>query len=152
MTPAEVTLEAGLRVQSIPGPGEQPQTFETVEEVEARPEWNAIPASTHGPVRPRPSATGTPTSQGSALNLKPGDAFLLGGGDVLAERWDLRILSGVDADADAERTLVTWDEPLGSFDPYVLPAALAAAVRAAQADQRVRPQRAGVGGHVARVP
>ncbi len=46
VTPAAVTLEPGLRVQSIPGPGEQPQTFETVEEVEARPEWNAIPAST----------------------------------------------------------------------------------------------------------
>ena len=41
VTPATVTLEEGLRVQSIPGPGEKPQTFETVEEVEARPEWNA---------------------------------------------------------------------------------------------------------------
>ena len=46
VTPASVTLEEGLRVQSIPGPGEQPQTFETVEEIEARPEWNAMPAST----------------------------------------------------------------------------------------------------------
>jgi len=41
VTPATVTLEPGLRVQSIPGPGEQPQTFETVEAVDARPEWNA---------------------------------------------------------------------------------------------------------------
>ena len=40
-----VTLEPGLRVQSIPGPGEQPQTFETVEEIEARPEWNAMAAT-----------------------------------------------------------------------------------------------------------
>ena len=36
---------SGLRVQSIPGPGEQPQTFETVEEIEARPEWNALPVA-----------------------------------------------------------------------------------------------------------
>ena len=44
VTPAaSSTLEPGLRVQSIPGPGEQPQTFETVEEIEARPEWNALP-------------------------------------------------------------------------------------------------------------
>ena len=48
MTPAVVTLEPGLRVQSIPGPGEKPQTFETVEEVEARPEWNAMPALDDG--------------------------------------------------------------------------------------------------------
>ena len=46
VTPATVTLEPGLRVQSIPGPGEAPQTFETVEQIEARPEWNAIPART----------------------------------------------------------------------------------------------------------
>ena len=52
--PGAVTLEAGLRVQSIPGPGEQPQTFETVEEIEARPEWNALPASNDGLVLPRP--------------------------------------------------------------------------------------------------
>ena len=65
MTPAAVTLEPGLRVQSIPGPGEQPQTFETVEEIEARPEWNAIPASTTVAFI-RSSATRTPTSQGAA--------------------------------------------------------------------------------------
>src|SRR6185503_14171585 len=45
VTPATVTLEKGLRVQSIPGPGEKPQTFETVEEVEARPVWDAVPES-----------------------------------------------------------------------------------------------------------
>jgi hypothetical protein len=46
VTPAAVTLEPGVRVQSIPGPGEQPQTFETMQELEARPEWSAIPAAT----------------------------------------------------------------------------------------------------------
>ena len=37
-----ITISAGIKVQSIPGPGEQAQTFETVEEIQARPEWNAI--------------------------------------------------------------------------------------------------------------
>lgn len=37
-TPSVVTLPVGLRLQSIPGPGQQPQTFETVEPVVARPE------------------------------------------------------------------------------------------------------------------
>jgi hypothetical protein len=35
--PAEVVVAEGTRAQSIPGPGEKPQTFETVEEVAARP-------------------------------------------------------------------------------------------------------------------
>ena len=40
--PDALTLTAGLKVQSVPGPDEKPQTFETVEEITARPEWNAI--------------------------------------------------------------------------------------------------------------
>ncbi|MEO5577195.1 MAG: baseplate J/gp47 family protein [Gaiellaceae bacterium] len=121
VTPAEVVLEPGLRVQSIPGPGEQPQTFETVETVEARPEWNALAASLTKPFVPGLGATHA-YLQGAALNLKPGDAFLLAGSDVLNEHWDLRLLSEVEVDAAAERTLVRWAEPLGSLDPYVEPA------------------------------
>ena len=37
-----ITLTVGTKVQSIPGPDEQPQTFETVEAIEARPAWNAL--------------------------------------------------------------------------------------------------------------
>ena len=65
VTPATVTLEPGLRVQSIPGPGEQPQTFETVEEVEARPEWNAFAAVARR-WRSRRSRRRTPPSRASA--------------------------------------------------------------------------------------
>ncbi len=51
--PHEVTLPVGLRVQSIPGPGERPQTFETVEEVIGRPEWSSMPvAPPRCPIRP----------------------------------------------------------------------------------------------------
>ena len=35
-------LQGHVEVQSVPGPGERPQTFETVEEIDARPEWNAV--------------------------------------------------------------------------------------------------------------
>ena len=38
-----VTIPVGVKVQSVPGQDELPQTFETVEPVEARVEWNAIP-------------------------------------------------------------------------------------------------------------
>jgi hypothetical protein len=37
-----IALETGTKVQSVPGPGEQAQTFETIQPIEARPEWNAI--------------------------------------------------------------------------------------------------------------
>lgn len=40
--PRATTIDVGLKVQSIPGPGEQAQTFETIEKIEARVEWNAI--------------------------------------------------------------------------------------------------------------
>ncbi len=39
-----VTLAIGTKVQSVPGPDEQPQTFETIEAIEARPAWNALMA------------------------------------------------------------------------------------------------------------
>ena len=40
--PAEVVVAKGTRAQSLPGPGEKPQSFETVEEVAARPGWNSL--------------------------------------------------------------------------------------------------------------
>jgi hypothetical protein len=100
VTPRTVSLEPRLRVQSIPGPGEQPQTFETVEEVEARPEWNAIAASTTVTFLPAMGDTHA-YLKGAGLNLKPGDALLLAGQDidVLPDHWDLRILSTVEVDA-----------------------------------------------------
>ncbi|HEY7537040.1 MAG TPA: putative baseplate assembly protein [Gaiellaceae bacterium] len=122
VTPAAVALEQGLRVQSIPGPGEQPQTFETVEELEARPEWNAIPASQTVAFTPALHDTHA-FLQGAALDLKPGDALLLAGADIAGERWDLRTLTKVVVDAANDRTRVEWAEGLGSDNPLVLPAA-----------------------------
>jgi predicted phage baseplate assembly protein len=40
--PTAVTIPKGTKVQSIPGGGELPQTFETLEDIEARTGWNAI--------------------------------------------------------------------------------------------------------------
>lgn len=128
VTPEQVTLEEGLRIQSIPGPGEKPQTFETVEAVDARPEWNAVPASTTVPFTPGMSDK-LAWLQGSALNLKPGDVLLLAGPDVIGDRWDARPLKSVTpfpppagGDPAEGRTLVTWALGLGSNNPHKLPA------------------------------
>jgi predicted phage baseplate assembly protein len=106
VTPTRVVLEPGLRVQSIPGPGEQPQTFETVEEVEARPEWNAIPAST---TTPGPALASTHAYlRGVGLNLKPGDVFLVATAAAPSGSFERRSLTAVEENAARDRTRVSW--------------------------------------------
>lgn len=125
--PRETTIDIGTRVQSIPGPGEKPQTFETVEKIAARVDWNAL--------KPRLTRVSVPKFgtqsvylKGIATNLKPGDALLLVGlereNDPGSERWDFRRLTKVEADAEGNRTRVEWLEGLGTSSPHkVLPAA-----------------------------
>jgi hypothetical protein len=43
-SPTEITLARGTKVQSVPTPGQLPQTFETVEAVTARVAWNGLRA------------------------------------------------------------------------------------------------------------
>jgi hypothetical protein len=121
VTPDDVTLPEALRVQSIPGPGEQPQTFETVEELEARPAWNALPAATTTPFHARLGDTRA-WLEDIDLNLRAGDVLALVGTDVLGERWDVRVLTRVTPDGNAGRTEVEWAEGLGSVSPHVEPA------------------------------
>jgi len=118
VTPAALTLEPGLRIQSIPGPGEQPHTFETVEEVEARPEWNAF-APSLTLAQPALSSTGA-SLDGVGLNLKQGDVFLIATASAPAGAFAHRALTGVDEDADQGRTHVTWS---GSLTPPAGPKA-----------------------------
>jgi hypothetical protein len=87
------TIDLGNRAQSVPRPGQLPQSFETAEKLEARSAWNALnPRLT----RPQyvystdPNAsdviynsinTDTIYLQGTATKLVPGDALLLLFGD-----------------------------------------------------------------------
>jgi hypothetical protein len=48
-SPDNVLIPAGSRVQSVPGPGESPQTFETSQDLTAHVAFNAIPAKTTVP-------------------------------------------------------------------------------------------------------
>jgi predicted phage baseplate assembly protein len=123
VVPSATTLPIGLRVQSIPGPGEQPQTFETVEAIEARPEWNVLPLATtapHVPIWGRQDAW----LAGAANNLAPGDVLLLASPDLVDDRWDVRVLTTVSTDVAADRTHVHWRPGLGSVYPPNDPAAV----------------------------
>jgi hypothetical protein len=148
--PTQITVEIGTKVQSVPGAGEKPQTFETIEELDARVEWNALkPVLTTPPV----IAAGLTSLylKGIATNLNPGDGILIIGDErdqhpndyPDKERWDFRVLLSVTPDLKNNRTQVTWEKGLG--EPPILPAAANVKVYALR-------QRAALYGHNAPDP
>lgn len=99
-----VEIPAGAKAQSVPGPGEFPQTFETSEALKARVEWNLL--------KPRMSQPQTSQSlttnraiwlKGITTNLKVNDRLLVVDG---TSNTLLRV-SEVKTDAQADRTMVT---------------------------------------------
>jgi predicted phage baseplate assembly protein len=80
-----ITIGMRQKAQSLPGPGEQPQTFETIETIAARPEWNAIaPRLT----QPQPISTTMPSVfvNGTSVGVQPGDNILIAADTQAVER------------------------------------------------------------------
>ena len=77
-SPAQTTIEPGVKVQSVPGPNEKPQTFETIEPIDARVAWNALTARLT-----EPQVLDRTTRQlyldGTDTQLQAGDAILIVG-------------------------------------------------------------------------
>lgn len=77
---SSVTIPAGTRVQSIPNnPTQLPQPFETSQDIQAQPAWNAIPPQTSVPQN-LCNPAGNVSSifiASAATNLKPGDTLLI---------------------------------------------------------------------------
>lgn len=151
--PGYATIPKGTKVQSLPGPGEKAQTFETVEALEdARKEWNSIAARGAAIEKPYFGQTRL-YLQGTSTNLKPGDAVLIVGDERIektgSENWDFRRVLSIETipDADPEKAciVVTVNEPLGHVVPHVQPASR-------NAKCFVLRQRAGVFGHNAPDP
>ncbi|GEM_PF-698646 len=123
--PAQASIALGTQVQSIPGPKESPQVFETVEAVDARGEWNSLPAQTTQTLLPQAGDTSAWLAGTSTL-LKPGDAILLtgpgfeDGSDPTA--WYFRRIAAVQPypAANGGSTRVDWEGALelpGGADP-----------------------------------
>jgi predicted phage baseplate assembly protein len=117
--PGDVPVPVGTRVQSIPGPGEKPQVFETVEAIAGRSEWNAMK-----PLMVQKHPAITPTSErvtlrGIATNLRKGDSMLLlcGAGD--SNRVVKRVLA-VAADPVSQTTRVDLVEDPPDPPPFHL--------------------------------
>jgi hypothetical protein len=115
--PGAVTIPVGTKAQSIPGPGEKPQTFETVEELDARSAWNLLKPQT---VEPQRILSGDLHLffKGTTTNLKPGDALLFVGplrqSSPSSNQWAFRRVLTVEANQKTGRTLVTWNGALSS--------------------------------------
>lgn len=143
-----VTLPVGVKVQSVPGQGELPQTFETVEAVDARVEWNAIPAQTTLAWHPK-FGDKSLWLAGVNTGVQAGDAILIVGQERLdnpgSERWDIRLVTRVTEDKVRQHTRLEWGNALGSGYPHVEPANAGAAAY-------VFRQRAALFGHNAPDP
>jgi Baseplate J-like protein len=115
-SPSAVTIEPGVKVQTLPGPGEVPQTFETVEELEAQPGWNALRARVAQVEVPAFGATEV-YLQGVETNVRPGDLVLFVGNEQIdaptLERWDVRRVEVVEPDPERGITRLHWTEGLG---------------------------------------
>ena len=110
----EALVPAGSRAQSIPGPGETAESFETAEDLRARATWNDL--------RPRMTAPQTEAGircgdrqwadvylAGTATNLKPNDPLLIDFGAGRPEFFRVRAVA-----ADSTRTRPTSSCGLGS--------------------------------------
>jgi hypothetical protein len=121
-----VAIPVGTKVQSVPGPNEQPVTFETVEEIEARWQWNAMGAQVLEPAVLQPGDRDL-YLRGADLNLRPADILLLVSPERFAtpksDRWDVRMLRSVEPDRERGLTRVTWQEALANVAPAAQPVA-----------------------------
>ena len=125
-----VTIPAASRIQSVPGPGELPQTFETADDVYAQATWNVLRPRLTRPVIPAPGMK-TVYAAGISTQLNPNDRVLLGIPGAPAP--DVRRAASVIADPVENRTAVTLQpaEPRGGgHKPPPVPRGPGAAVLA----------------------
>jgi hypothetical protein len=112
----EVRVPERVRVQSVPGPDEAPQVYETTGSIQARAAWNVLrPRRT----RPQEIRFGTRVLwlAGTETRLAIGDPLLVVGRerrlDPGQEQWDLRRVDRLQPDVVAGRTRVLLDRPVG---------------------------------------
>lgn len=108
-----VAVPAGARVQSLPGPGEQPVFFETDALLSAEAAWNQLMPRLHRPSyvpRNHAETIGTLYFAGTATRLEPNSALLLSYGDKPADQ-TLRFASAVSENYGAGWTEMTLRPP-----------------------------------------
>lgn len=123
-----VIIPAGARSQSIPGPDEFPQAFETGEDFEARREWNNLQVRLQ---RPQDIRIGNVLAidrlvvEGTDTRLKPGDSVLFQFGTG-TDRCALRRVAKVEGQFEAKRTVIVLQPsaPNAALAAYALEVAI----------------------------
>jgi predicted phage baseplate assembly protein len=90
--PRTAQIPIGTQVQSVPGPGQLPQTFETVQDLVARVEWNML--------LPR-------SSQSPAFSLGEGQLLLTANGQTVQA--NQLYLLGTSSGLKANDVILAWD-------------------------------------------
>jgi predicted phage baseplate assembly protein len=105
-TPGSAIIESGTKVQSLPGPGEQPQVFETVERLIAQASWNALAAIS---TMEQPIYAGIPSLllKEVSIQLQPGDAIIIIGQVAGKDTRVMRRVNLVKVDNKAQQTTIT---------------------------------------------
>jgi hypothetical protein len=122
-----VTIPAGSRAQSVPAPGQQMQTFETSDDLDAQNEWNTLQ-----PRLTQPQDLSLDTIAGLnevwvasiATNLKQNDRLLFQFGDLQTGVSAIRLVQSVDVQQMDQRSHVV----LQPFDPITVQIVAAANV------------------------
>ena len=102
-------IDIGSKVQSTPGPGEQAQTFETVEPLTAHVAWNAIKPRIYHP-HPDPANKKKVVLQGNNLNLKKGDLIAYVYFREPQKSFDIHKIQEIDIDHNASITTITFEK------------------------------------------
>jgi hypothetical protein len=120
-SPDNVLIPAGTRIQSVPGPGQTPQTFETSADITATIAGNALPVQTEQAWILNPGDRSA-WIQGTSNNLSVGDALLFVSSNLhstlTSGAADFHYISAVTLDSISGNTFVQWDQPIiSSFPP-----------------------------------
>lgn len=110
--PLEVPIPTGMRVQSIPGPGETMVTFETIEPITGRPQLSAMrPRMDRDQTLDEVHEAKSALCRGVLSDVRRGDWLLLVRGDKKLFRCET-----VEADPPAQTTRITF-----TAQPVILP-------------------------------
>ncbi|MDD1793364.1 hypothetical protein LRP50_09520 [Enterovibrio sp. ZSDZ42] len=107
--PEQVTVAAGTKVQSTPGQDETPVIFETLDDLDARAEWNAIRPKLTAP-HPLTASTTQLPFEGINTRLKAGDGIAFTADDGTSAFAVVNAVTPVLADVskDPESKDLTW--------------------------------------------
>ncbi len=124
--PEQVTIAKGAQVQSVPAQGGMPEVFETLADLDGRPEWSAM--TPPDPADQLPSlalAARGVIIKSSSTGVRPGDALLIFG-TVNDQPWPgtVKIVRHVGTSPKRGVSLIVWGDRLGDGDGAVADAVI----------------------------